>query len=228
MMQEFFLEALIDLGASFGVGLYIAMSPCLFPLLPLFLIRNLQAETSRRRSLLVTGILTLGILVSLGVFILISSIIGTFLLQNFVYIQTILGIIIIILGILTLSETLREKLRLTNISITSDPGDPKSLIGVFSVGFTYSLLAAPCSGTAILGLIVVFSTVNNPLLIVMMYITLAIAVSIPYLAIALVTGEARDRMATRLAKSARVIEVVVGSLLIILGLYLTLSWYIIL
>lgn len=115
-MQELFavlIQWIIQLGTVFGVGLYIATSPCLFPLLPLFLIRNLQSEYGRTRSILVTGILTAGILASLGAFT-------------------------------------------------------------------------------------------------------------PYLAIALVTGESRDRLASKMAESARSVEIVVGCLLIALGVWLIL------
>ena len=87
-----------------------------------------------------------------------------------------------------------------------------------------SLAAAPCSGPAILGLLLLFGTQNNILLLVLMFIVLAIVVMIPYLAIALVTGEARNRIATKLASSARTLEYIVGALLILIGIILMYPW----
>ena len=60
---------LVKLAGVFGSGLFIAVSPCLFPLLPLFLINSLQSADSRGRSVLVTAVLVLGILSSVAFFI---------------------------------------------------------------------------------------------------------------------------------------------------------------
>ncbi|MFW9850299.1 MAG: cytochrome c biogenesis CcdA family protein [Candidatus Thorarchaeota archaeon] len=227
MLQEF-VEVVIQLGTAFSAGLYVATSPCLFPLLPLFLIRNLKSEQSRKKSVLVTGILVFGILSSLAVFMSISVFIGFFIIQYYTYIQAILGGIVAFLGVVTLSHTLRDKLRLNRLSM-SDPGTPTSLMGVFVVGFSYALLAAPCTAPVLLVLPLVFSTQPNLLVVLFMFMLLCIGVAIPYLAIALVTGEARDKMAARLSNSARKIEIVVGVFLIILGIWLMIpglqSWF---
>ncbi|TFG14845.1 hypothetical protein EU537_02585 [Candidatus Thorarchaeota archaeon] len=224
-MQEFFallVQWVVQLGTVFGVGLYIATSPCLFPLLPLFLIRNLQSEDSRTRSVLVTIVLTAGILISLGVFIAISSFIGLYLIQNYLLIQAVLGGIIIVFGIFTLFPKLREMTGITKINIRSDPGNPKGLIGVFGVGFAYALLAAPCTGPSILALGFIFGSQIDLLMTILMFVMLSIGVLTPYLAIALVTGESRDRLASKMARSARTIEIIVGCLLVALGIWLML------
>jgi cytochrome c biogenesis protein CcdA len=222
MLQEF-VEVVLQLGAAFSTGLYVATSPCLFPLLPLFLIRNLQSEHSRRKSLIVTGALISGIIVSLFLFIALSTFIGYFLIQNYTSIMAFLGGLLVFVGIVTMSHTLRDRLRLTRLSM-GDPGNPTSLVGVFMVGFSYSLLAAPCTGIAMLSLSLLFISESNLLIVAFMAILLFIAVSIPYLAIALVTGEARDRMASRVANSARIIEIIVGVFLILLGIWMMYPW----
>ncbi len=221
MFIEQFVEVAIQLGAMFSMGFYVATSPCLFPLLPLFLIRNLQSETSRSKSVLVTSVLILGILSSLAVFAIIAGYIGLYIISYYTYIQAVLGGIIVFLGIVTISHRLREALRITRLSM-SDPGNPTSLMGVFGVGFSYSLLAAPCTASVLFALPLLFSAQSNLLVVFLMFLLLCIGVSIPYLAIALVTGEARDRMATRLSNSAQIVEMIVGTLLIALGILLIL------
>ncbi len=224
MLLQAFFEIAVELGAAFAAGLYVATSPCLFPLLPLFLIRNLQSEDSRQKSFLVTGILILGILASLAIFAVISTFVGMFFILYYTYIQAFLGAIIAFLGIVTLSHTLREKLRLTRLSMR-DPGNPTSLLGVFVVGFSYALLAAPCTAPVVIfGLPLLFGFQTNIFMWLALFALLAIGVAIPYLAIALVTGEARDRMASKIANSARTIEIIVGVLLIVLGIWLMLPW----
>jgi cytochrome c biogenesis protein CcdA len=88
---------------------------------------------------------------------------------------------------------------------------------VFIVGFGYSLLAAPCSGTAIFGVIALFGAETGFLIPILLFIVLSIAVSIPYFAIAVVTGEARMRMAMSISTHARKVEIVAGLILIVIG-----------
>ncbi len=218
------LIELTQIGAVLVAGLYIATSPCIFPLLPLFLIRSLGSDDNWLRSVIVTIALTTGILSSLAIFFAISGLIGLFIIQHYTALQAVLGGIVIFLGVVTVSSTLKEKLRLTSLSIGGQPEKPTGLLGVFLVGFGYSLLAAPCSGTAILGLFALFGAQTEALVLVIMFILLSIAVMIPYLAIALATGEARTRIAMQITNSAKTLEYLVGGLLIVIGIFLIYPW----
>ena len=212
-------------GTVFGAGLYVAMSPCLFPLLPLFLMRSLNSVDSRRRGVLVSAVLVLGILSSLAVFILVAQFVSLFLLQHFTQIQAVLGVFIAFFGILTMSERLRNALGISMFSLGEQPEEPTGLLGVYVVGLGYSLLAAPCSGTTIVGLVLLLGGQSNPLLLALMFAVMAVAVAIPYLAIAVVTGEARLRMTASLAANARRVEVAAGALLFIVGVILVLPLF---
>ncbi|MFX1559417.1 MAG: cytochrome c biogenesis CcdA family protein [Promethearchaeota archaeon] len=211
---------LVKISGVFGAGLFIAVSPCLFPLLPLFLINSLQSADSRGRSIIVTAVLVLGILGSVAFFIAIAGFIGSFLIEFYIEFQAILGLIIVFLGIVMMSSTLQKKLRLGSLSLRSQPTAPSNLLNVFVVGLGYSLLAAPCSGPAILGTVALFGAEANLLIIILLFIVLSIAIAIPYLLIAVVTGEARMRMATKISKQARKIELIAGTILIVVGLLL--------
>ncbi|MGY5864078.1 MAG: cytochrome c biogenesis protein CcdA [Candidatus Thorarchaeota archaeon] len=217
------MQGLIELGVIlaklagvFGSGLYIAMSPCLFPLLPLFLLNSLKSADSRKRSVLVTGVLVVGILGSLSIFLSIAWIIGGLLIEYYIRIQAALGLLIIFLGIVTMSTTLKTKLGMSSLSM-KQPSAPSNLFSVFLVGFGYSMLAAPCSGSVIFGVIALFGAETGVLMPLLLFLTLAVAVSIPYFAIAVVTGEARLRMAMSISNHARKVEIVAGVILIIIG-----------
>lgn len=211
---------LVKLAGVFGSGLFIAISPCLFPLLPLFLINSLQSADSYRRSVIVTIALIAGILSSVAFFIAIAGFIGSFLIDYYIEFQAIMGIIILFLGIVMMSPTLQMKLKISSVSLKSQPKTPTNLMSVFVVGLGYSLLAAPCSGPAILGTIALFGAETNIFTIFLLFITLSIAISIPYFLIAIVSGEARIRMATRISSQARKIELIVGTILVLIGLLL--------
>lgn len=218
------MQGIIEIGlllaklvGVFGSGLYIAISPCLFPLLPLFLLNSLKSADSRKRSVLVTAVLVVGILSSLAIFLSVAWLIGALLIDYYIRIQAILGLIIIFLGIVTMSTTLKNKLGMSSLNLKSQPSAPSNLKSVFLVGFGYSLLAAPCSGTAIFGVIALFGAETGFLIPVLLFIVLSIAVSIPYFAIAVVTGEARMRMAMSISTHARKVEIVAGLILIVIG-----------
>ena len=211
---------LVKLTGVFGSGLFIAISPCLFPLLPLFLINSLQSADSRRRSVLVTAILVAGILSSVAFFIAIAGFIGSFLIEFYIEFQAVLGLIILFLGLVMMSSTLQKKLRLGSLSLKTQPSAPTNLLSVYTVGLGYSLLAAPCSGPAILGTVALFGAETNLFTIILLFIVLSIAIAIPYFLIAMVTGEARTRMAMTISNQARKIELIVGTILVIIGFFL--------
>ena len=211
---------LVKLAGVFGSGLFIAISPCLFPLLPLFLINSLQSADSRRRSVMVTAILVAGILSSVAFFIAIAGFIGSFLIEFYIEFQAVLGLIILFLGLVMMSSTLQKKLRLSSLSLKTQPSAPTNLLSVYIVGLGYSLLAAPCSGPAILGTVALFGAETNLFTIILLFIVLSIAIAIPYFLIAMVTGEARMRMAMTISNQARKIELIVGTILVIIGFFL--------
>ena len=211
---------LVKLAGVFGSGLFIAISPCLFPLLPLFLINSLQSADSRRRSVMVTAILVAGILSSVAFFIAIAGFIGSFLIEFYIEFQAVLGLIILFLGLVMMSSTLQKRLRLSSLSLKTQPSAPTNLLSVYIVGLGYSLLAAPCSGPAILGTVALFGAETNLFTIILLFIVLSIAIAIPYFLIAMVTGEARMRMAMTISNQARKIELIVGTILVIIGFFL--------
>ena len=213
------------LGAALFSGLYVAMSPCLFPLLPLYLMRSLNSGDSVRRSLIVTTALVLGILSSVAFFAIVAGLIGMFLIQHFIQIQAVLGIILIILGIFTASDSLRKKLRITSMSASSQPTTPTGLVSVYMVGLGYSLLAAPCVWPTLTATFLLFGTQANLAVLLLMFLVIAIAVAAPYIAIAVVTGEARTRLTMSMSKHSRKIEIAAGVLLIIIGVILILPLF---
>jgi cytochrome c biogenesis protein CcdA len=168
----------------------------------------------------VTAILVAGILSSVAFFIAIAGFIGSFLIEFYIEFQAVLGLIILFLGLVMMSSTLQKKLRLSSLSLKTQPTAPTNLLSVYTVGLGYSLLAAPCSGPAILGTVALFGAETNLFTIILLFIVLSIAIAIPYFLIAMVTGEARIRMAMTISKQARKIELIVGTILVIIGFFL--------
>ncbi|MFW9974310.1 MAG: cytochrome c biogenesis CcdA family protein [Candidatus Thorarchaeota archaeon] len=211
---------LAKLVGVFGSGLFIAVSPCLFPLLPLFLINSLHSADSRRKSVLVTSVLVLGIISSVAFYVSIAGLVGSFFIEFYIEFQAVIGVIILLIGVVMMSTKLQVKLRLSSLSLKDQPAAPSNLLSVYIVGLSYSLLAAPCSGPAILGAVVLFGAESNLITIIILFIALSIAISLPYFLIAILTGEARVRMASTIISQARKIEILVGAILIVIGFLL--------
>jgi cytochrome c-type biogenesis protein len=223
-MQSPFL-VLLEIGTSFGIGLYTALSPCLFPLLPLFLLRTLSSSNSRRRAVTITLVLVAGILASLAIFWAISGLIGIYLVQNKSLIQAVFGVVIIIFGIITVSDKLRQRLGISGMNLAQPPENPSSLASVFAIGLGYSLMAAPCSGSALFAAFIFFGSQANVLLLGVLFVAMAIGVGIPYLLIALISSEGRDKLASSFASYARYVEIAVGVLLVVMGVVLMLPYF---
>ena len=224
------MQGILELGVmligALTSGLYIAISPCLFPLLPLFLMNSLQASDSRKRSLIVTSALVAGILVSVGFYALIAftiSSIGIFLASSFRDLQLILGFVILFFGVVMISDRLRNALHLSRLGMHGKPSKPSNLSQVFVTGLAYTLLAAPCAGPAIIGLVGIFGTLTNPFFLLLAFLMVAIIIAIPYFAIALVAGEARTGLAMSISNRARTVEIVTGAILVLLGLFMILQ-----
>jgi cytochrome c biogenesis protein CcdA len=219
------IEFVFMLLGTIGSALYIALSPCLFPLLPLYLLNSLQSDDSRRRSVVVTSVLVAGLLVSIAMFAVIAYLatsVGSFLLTNFTNLQAILGVFILFFGAAMISEPLRNLFHLSRLSMSDQPAKPSNLKQVFFIGLGYTLMAAPCAGPSILALVSIFGTQSNLLVLILMLVLVALTIAIPYFAIALVTGEARMRMARSWSSHSRRIEIAAGVILVIIGIILIL------
>ncbi|MCJ7817616.1 MAG: hypothetical protein MUP60_02090, partial [Candidatus Thorarchaeota archaeon] len=80
-------------------------------------------------------------------------------------------------------------------------------------------------GSAVIGFLLYISTQSNLIILSFTFIALALGITIPYLAIAILSDEMRTRMTTVLAESARKVQIFVGILLIVIGTILVLPYF---
>ncbi|UCE12758.1 MAG: cytochrome c biogenesis protein CcdA [Candidatus Heimdallarchaeota archaeon] len=227
----------VGLPLFFLVGLYVALSPCLFPIMPLTVFRIMSKsftdDTSqeqfptRRLVLQWVILLTAGILITFFLAILISSYVwsnlGSFLIDNYREITFLLGIFLIIMGIFLLFPILEEKtfarIPIPQQITNSFQRDEYRNLDLFIIGFGYSFIALPCSLPVFLVLLTVIPFIGGtPLHLVFGMALFSIGLLIPYLILVFVTAEARTRAASFLAEKFRFIEVITGVLIIIFGL----------
>lgn len=229
--------SVVELPLFFAAGLYVALSPCLFPIMPLTIFRIMSKtdlddndqsqQTSRILALQWVILLTMGILVTFLLVMLLATLIGNafgvFFIRNFIFFSFLLGILLLVMGIFLLFPQLGEK-TYAKIPIPQKlmtiQRDEYSHFDLFLIGFGYSFIAFPCAFPAF-GITLPLIAANANFLFTLSGMSLfALGLFIPYFILVLVTAETRSRAASLLAENFRKIEIGLGILVIITGFVL--------
>ena len=221
----------------FFSGLYVALSPCLFPIMPLTVFRimdkkifdemGVEHPPTRRMALQWVILITSGIVITFALTIILLSFFqftfSLFLINNYAYFSFLLGIILFILALFVLLPQLSEK-TFAHIPIPLGINqffnrEEYKALDLFLLGFGYSFIAFPCAAPVFIGLFFVGVSIDFFSILIGMLL-FALGVAIPYLILVMVTSEARNRVAQFLAEKFRIIEIIVGVLMIIVALML--------
>lgn len=205
-------------------GVLSFLSPCVLPIVPPYLaymggisMNEMQEGTGRRRAVLAAGFFVLGlstVFVFLG---FTASIFGQFFLQNQDLLAKIAGAVVIVFGLHFLGVF---RISLLDRDARMDAGDRGgSAFGAYVLGLAFAFGWTPCIGPqlgAILGLAAVESSVARGTTLLAVY---AIGLGVPFLLAAMFIERAMWLM-TRLKRHMRLIERIMGLLLIAVGLML--------
>ena len=236
ILQSLELSHLIGLANFFLIGLYVALSPCLFPIMPMtiFRIMNTNMKDSEGNSGSPSRIMVLRwviILVS-GIFVVFSVLgfiavfiwtgLGLELINLNRQFSLLMGVILMIIGIFIIFPQLSERTfakipipqGVSNIMIREE----YKQLDLFIMGLGYSIIAFPCAAPAFLTLLGTSVVVSTFLDLLIGMIVFGIGLFIPYLILVFVTAETRTRVASQLAGNFRKVEIVLGSLIILFGL----------
>jgi len=216
------MENSVSLLVAFFSGLLSFFSPCVLPLIPLYLsfITGLSIEQLDRGNKNVLAEILLFcsgfslVFISLGA----SAIsFGNFLINNKNLIEIIGGIIIVLFGLHTLGlfriKFLDYEKRLHLNS------RPLNIFGSFIVGVTFAIGWTPCIGP-ILGTILTLAATKNTLSQgIFLLGSYSIGLAVPFILI----GLSLDRFLkyfSRMKKYSRIISIIIGMLLLGIGFYL--------
>jgi thiol:disulfide interchange protein DsbD len=204
------------LGVFLG-GLALNLTPCVYPVIPItvgYFGAQSGGKTSYTVILAVFYLLGMAIMYSsLG---LVASLTGSMLgeaLQNPIVIIVIalvmVGLALSMFGV----YEIRVPARLSNLAGTSKQG----VLGAFLMGLTVGIVAAPCIGPFVLGLLTFVGENGNPVLGFSIFFTLAIGLGLPLVIIAILSGSIH-----KLPKSGQWMEWIrklFGFVLLEMGLY---------
>lgn len=234
-MSSFFgieLDASLGLPVFFLIGLYVALSPCLFPIMPLTVFRVMGKthtydgdETyaiNRKDALQWVILLCTGIFASFALFALMANLIGSFLLQNHEILSGFFGIILIVIGGIILFPQIEEK---TFSKIPIPEGvtnffnkEEFTNYDLFLLGAAFSVIALPCSSPAFIVILDIIITAGDPIFTMVGMLLFGLGLFIPYLILVLLTSEARDKFIRGIKNRFRLLEIVTSILIIIMGI----------
>lgn len=170
-------------------GLALNLTPCVYPLIPItvgYFGGQSEGRTSRLFLLGVLYVLGMAITYSvIGVVTAMSGAVFGALLQNtFV----ILGIVAVLVA-LSLSMFGLYEFKLPDALVEKAGGARSGVMGAFFMGLTMGIVAAPCIGPFVLGLVTYVGAKADPVLGFTLFFSLALGLGLPYLLLALFSGK---------------------------------------
>ena len=213
-------------------GLISFFSPCVIPLLPLYmgyLAGSAKEKTKegkiiykRKKVFLYTLFFVLGISMSFFILGLSFTVIGSFLKEYKSIIAIIGGIIIIVLGLFQLkiiNFKFLQKEKKLKVNINPNKMNP---VVAFIMGFLFSFAWTPCVGPALSSVLIMASSAESMLIGNLLVLIYAIGFIIPFLILGLFTGEVLIFLKKKQYILERIVQVG-GILLILVGSYILIT-----
>lgn len=186
----------VNFAMVFAEGLLSFFSPCVLPLLPLYigyLSGTANAEESNKKSnfrvLLFTLAFILGIFLALFLMNISITVLASFFTEYQHIFTVIGGIIILLLGLHQLGVFKLPALQ-RNLSLNFNPnGKAMSFSVAFIMGFTFSFAWTPCIGPALSSILILASNSSSLLISNLLVLTYALGLTLPFLFAGLFTNQ---------------------------------------
>ncbi len=180
---------LLSLLFVFLGGLALNLTPCVYPLIPITIgFFGGQSEGSTKKLFLMGLFFVIGMALTysvIGVVTALSgSVFGSLLQNNFVIISISLIFVILSLSMFGLYE-----IQMPNSLVAKAGGAKNGYYGAFFMGLTMGIVAAPCIGPFVLGLVTFVAAKADPVYGFIMFFVLALGLGFPYLILAVFSGK---------------------------------------
>lgn len=183
---------LLSLLFVFLGGLALNLTPCVYPLIPITVGYFGGQSEGRTGKLFLLGILyVLGMALTYSVIGVVTSlsgaVFGTLLQNPFV----IIGIALLFV-VLSLSQFGVYEFKLPDAWVAKAGGAKSGAFGAFFMGLTMGIVAAPCIGPFVLGLVTYVAAKGDPYYGFLMFFIMAVGLGLPYLILALFSGKIKQ------------------------------------
>jgi thiol:disulfide interchange protein DsbD len=173
-------------------GLALNLTPYVYPLIPITIgYFGGQSEGSTGRLFLLGLLYMLGMAVTYSVVGVVTSLSGVMfgaLLQN---VYVIIGIALLFV-VLALSQFGVYEFKLPDSWMAAAGGAKTGAYGAFFMGLTMGIVAAPCIGPFVLGLVTYVASKGDPFQGFLMFFVLALGLGFPYIFLALFSGKIKS------------------------------------
>jgi thiol:disulfide interchange protein DsbD len=171
----------------FGWGLALNLTPCVYPVIPLTVsFFGGQAHGQSRRTFLLAAIYVLGMATTysaLGVAAALSGRLFGVALQS----PWVVGAIALVLVLLALSMFGLYDIRMPT-ALMQKAGARQGLAGAYGMGLLVGVVAAPCVGPVVLGLLTFVAATQNAALGFLFFFVLSLGLGLPFLFLAAFSG----------------------------------------
>jgi len=173
-------------------GLALNLTPCVYPLIPITIgFFGGQSEGSTKRLIMMGILFVIGLAVTYSVIGVVTSLTGALfgaLLQN----PIVIIAVALILITLSLSMFGVYEFKLPDALVAKAGGAKGGMYGAFFMGLTLGIVAAPCIGPFVLGLVTHVATKQDPIYGFIMFFVLALGLGTPYLFLAIFSGKIKS------------------------------------
>ncbi len=201
----------------FFAGLGLNLTPCVYPMIPITVSYfGGQSGGQTSRTVLLAFFYLLGMATMYSALGLIAALtgglFGTALQNPWVLAVVALALVALALSMFGLYE-IRIPSHLSGVAGTAKQGG----LGAFLMGLTVGIVAAPCIGPFVLGLLTFVGETGNPVLGFFLFFVLAVGLGIPFVVLAVLSGSI-----TKLPKSGEWMEWIrklFGTILLVMAVY---------
>ena len=173
-------------------GLALNLTPCVYPLIPITIgFFGGQSEGNTKRLAMMGVLFVLGLAVTYSIIGVVTSLTGALfgaLLQN----PIVIIAVALVLVILSLSMFGVYEFKLPDSIVAKAGGAKGGMYGAFFMGLTLGIVAAPCIGPFVLGLVTHVATKQDAIYGFVMFFVLALGLGTPYLFLAIFSGKIKS------------------------------------
>lgn len=199
------------IGVIYLAGLISFFSPCIFPLLPIYLG---MLTNNGKSSVVKTAVFILGLSVSFVILGLGAGSIGN-IFDSEIF-RIISGLTIILFGVIQ-AEIIKipflEKTRLLELKKREE----NSIVGAFLLGFTFSLGWTPCVGPILAAIFLITSDGGSPVYAALLMLVYVSGLATPFLIFSFVSDKFLKK-SSKIKKYLPMVKKISGILMIIVGI----------
>jgi len=174
------LGMVILVALMFVGGLLLNLTPCVLPIIPLKIIGLTQTAGSRARSVLLGGVMSLGVLsffLTLGLAMAILKIDAVNIIFQYPIVTLLIGAFIVVMAV---AMSGFFSLHLPDFIYAFEPKH-ETLKGSFFVGIITAVLSTPCSGPFVFSAVSYALKVDSRPMIIGMFTAMGAGMALPYL-----------------------------------------------